>query len=199
MLFTIQELLQQDFPDIDLVFAKEFAFCVPEILYEEMANLPGVQHTFLIRDPKKAISSYFKTSSSLTYKDEFRQSEAGFKELCEFYRIVKQCGDTPVIIDADDLQTNPSEVLRLYCNGIGIPFEQHMTSWRPGSIPGVNKCWDEWVSGVVSSSGFIQVDCTKQIVSLDGLPKEIRDCIDNCQPYYEEMLGDRMSTSYSYP
>lgn len=162
-----------------------------------MAKLPGVQHTFLVRDPKKAISSYFKTSNSLTYKDEFYQSEAGFQELCEFYRLVKQYSDTsPIVVDADDLQTHPTETLELYCSGIGVPFEQHMTSWEPGSVPGVNRCWKEWVSGVEKSSGFIRVDCKKQAVSLEGLPKEICDCIDNCQPYYEEIGADRIQSTH---
>lgn len=157
--------------------------------------MPGVQHTFLIRDPKKAISSYFKTSNSLTYKDEFLQSEAGFKELCEFYRHVKKITSTsPVVIDAYDLQAKPAETMKQYCKGIGVQFESHMTSWEPGTpISGVNQCWDEWVSAVVRSSGIIQVDYTRQRVHLDGLPKEILDCIDECQSYYEEMLTECVS------
>lgn len=158
--------------------------------------MPNIQHTFLIRDPKRAISSYFKTSKNLTYKDEFLQCEAGFKELCDFYRLVKRVTlTTPIVIDAYDLQANPTETLKQYCEGIGIPFEPHMTTWEQGtSIPGVNKCWEEWVSAVVGSPGIIQADYRQQRVLLDGLPKEILDCIDECQLYYEEMFAERITS-----
>ena len=175
------------------MFAKEFAFCIPEAMYEEIARMPNIQHTFLIRDPKRAITSYFKTSNNLTYKDEFLQSEAGFKELCDFYRIVKRFTSlSPIVIDAYDLQANPAETLKLYCEGIGIHFEPQMTTWKQGTpIPGVNRCWEEWVSAVVRSNGIIQADYRHQRVHLDGMPKDILNCIDECQSYYEEMFAER--------
>lgn len=164
-------------------------------MFEEIANLPDVQHTFLIRDPKKAITSHFKTSSSLTYKDEFITSEAGYKELCELYRLVKKKSSTlPVVIDAYDLQAEPEKTMMQYCSGIGIQFESHMTSWEPNSpIPGVGKCWEEWVSAVTRSSGIIQKDYSKQRATcLDELPKKVIDCIDECDSYYSEMFVERM-------
>ena len=99
----------------------------------------------------------------------------------------------PIVIDAYDLQAHPSKTMMHYCSGIGVPFESHMTSWEPDSpIPGVGNCWEEWVSAVAKSSGIIQVDYKEQRANLDGLPKEILDCIGECQPYYDEMFTERM-------
>lgn len=161
-------------------------------MYEDVVKMPNIQHTFLIRDPKRAIYSYSKIGDKLHYKYEFDQSEAGYKELCEFYRLVKRNSLTPpIVIDAYNLQAHPAETMKQYCNGIGIQFESHMTSWKPGPIPGVGKCWQEWLSGVVTSTGFIQVDYSKQkAVPLDEMSKEVLDCIKFCQPFYEEMLAD---------
>lgn len=186
-------MLQQDFPDCDLMFAKELAYTLPETMYEEVAKMSNIQHTFLIRDPKRVIYSMFKMSDSLTY-DKFAPSETGYKQLCELYQVVKKNSSTPpIVVAAYDVQAHPADIMKLYCDGIGIQFESHMTSWEPGHIPGATECWKDCRTACETSSGFIQVDYSKQKpLPLDELPKEVLDCIDQCQPYYEEMLVERI-------
>ena len=186
-------MLQQDFPDYDLMFAKELAYTLPETMYEEVAKMSNIQHTFLIRDPKRVVYSMFKMSDSLTY-DKFTPSETGYKQLCELYQVVKENSSMPtIVVDAYDVQAYPAEMMKLYCDSIGIQFEPHMTSWEPGHIPGATKCWKDCRTACETSSGFIQINYSEQKpIPLDELPKEVLDCIDQCQSYYEEMLVERI-------
>ena len=105
------------YTNTDLLFTKELAFCIPEAMHGQIATMPGVQHTFLIRDPALVLSSYIKADSDVT-SHEFDLKEAGYKQLYpELYKCVKESHDTvPVVVDASDLQANPNEIMKLYCN-----------------------------------------------------------------------------------
>lgn len=186
-------MLQQEFPDCDLMFVKELAYTLPESMYEEVAKMSNIQHTFVIRDPKRIIYSMFKISGSVSF-DKFTPSETGYKQLCELYRVVKKNSSTPpIVVDAYDIQAHPAEIMKLYCDGIGIPFELHMTSWEPGHVPGATHCWKKYRTACETSSGFNQIDYSEQKpLPLDELPKEVLDCIDQCQQYYEEMFTERI-------
>ena len=45
---------------------------------------------------------------------------------------MENMGQSSVIIDADDLQTNPASILCQYCEVIGIPFKESMLNWEAG-------------------------------------------------------------------
>ena len=48
-------------------------------------------------------------------------------ELYELYYYVQENFDEhPTVIDASDLQSNLSEIMNLFCEAVGIPFEPHM-------------------------------------------------------------------------
>ena len=48
-------------------------------------------------------------------------------DLCNY--ITKTLGNRAVVINAADLQNNPEEMMKLYCEATEIPFEPHVMSW----------------------------------------------------------------------
>ena len=59
-----RDILLTDYPGMDLLFSKEMAVCLPDSMYLEVSGNDGkftdFTHSFLIRDPERAIYSYYK-------------------------------------------------------------------------------------------------------------------------------------------
>ena len=58
----------------------------------------------------------------------------GFKEMYDLYSHIKEKGldSDPVIIDADDLVSNPATILSGFCKILGIPYTDKLLSWDDG-------------------------------------------------------------------
>ena len=152
-------------------------------------------HTFLIREPERAVYSRYKVIASahnyLGYDGfDIQETLHGYHDLLKLYNLVKErLGRPPVVIDATDLQAYPDEMMKKYCDSIGIQYEPHMTTWEPCPTPGLD-IWAEFHTKIKASSGFIRIKPEEQKpVPLDQLPKEVVQCIDECRPSYEAMLG----------
>ena len=63
---------------------------------------------FLIRNPKDVIQSYIK-KNDLNYSDDI-----GFPMQIRLFNLIKELGIKPIIINADDLSSNPKKVLVLF-------------------------------------------------------------------------------------
>ena len=198
----LQDFILGDYTDIDLLFTKELAFFIPESLLEAVANMPGVHHTFLIRDPVLSISSFVRTNRSEVCNSKLDgvnllKEETNYKRLCKLYRCVKESrtSDTPpVIVDANDMQANPNAILKQYCDCIDVKFEPHMTLWEAGPVPGASRAWTRWLSTVELSTGIMQIDhASQKTACLEELPLEAQEHIEECRPYYLEMFQERIT------
>lgn len=194
---NIFKLLTADYSGVDLVFAKEHAFCLPEAMYEDImkGQFSEFIHTFLIRDPERALYSNYKTmltshsSSHSSVKSLLDPPDGGFYDLYKLFRFIREKkGATPIVIDARDLQTHPDETIKLYCDAINIQFDPKMTSWEPGPCPGQYEPWISFNTVINQSSGFIKSNPEQQEpVPLDELPTEVVKHIDANRLQYKEM------------
>ena len=76
--------LLEDYPNTELVFAKEMAYCLPESMWDELISgkFQDFTHTFLIRDPQRAIYSNYQAILKDKVGDAaLDPSEVGFTEL----------------------------------------------------------------------------------------------------------------------
>jgi hypothetical protein len=96
-----------------------------------------IVHTFLIRDPLKAVKSLFKSQKVLDiYEGKIEEEEIGIIELQTLYSIVvEERGHKCIIVDADDLIANPESVMKQYCEMAGLTFEPQMLEWEDGEYP----------------------------------------------------------------
>lgn len=188
-----KQTLSADYPNAELVFAKEMASCLPESMWHEMVNgkFEDFTHTFLIRNPEQAIYSHYKA----ILKDQIGDatldpSEVGFLELYKLYKFIKEkTGYNPIVIDAIDLQTHPDETMKTYCEAVGIQFNPNMTKWEKRSIDTQYKIWSSvWNSTIDQSTGFIKTKLEDlKPVPLNELPQAIIKYIDESKFYYHEM------------
>ena len=194
----VKKTLLTNYPGMELVFTKEMAFCLPESMYEEMTSgdFAEFNHTFLIRDPERAIYSYYKgmrDEGKDLLVNQFEIIETFYPKMYKLYNFVKEkMGSTPVVIDAVNLQTHPEETMKSYCDALGIQFDSKMLSWEPGRFVPRLKNWSSknvWLHSVVlQSSGFIKTNPMDQKpVPINDLPKEIQKHIEDGRFYYNEL------------
>ena len=192
----VKNILLNDYPGMDLVFSKEFAFCLPEAMYDEITNgskFAEFTHSFLIRDPEHAICSYYKSIQSEGDNSFMDLSEIKifYPKMYKLYNFIKEKkGLNPVVVDATDLQTHPEETMRSYCDATGIQFDPKMMSWEPGQFVPRYKFWasKDWHTTVLQSTSFHKpMPVGQKPVPVNDLPKEVQQYIEESHFYYEEM------------
>ena len=205
---AVNEILQKEYDGKEILFSKDMAYCVENkfhIFLEE--GFKDFEHTFLIRDPVKAVYSLYKlaTNPKLSGWDYFDPVEAGFRQLYELYEFLqKHQLRGSVVVDADDLLEFPNETMMSYCEAVGIQYEETMTTWEPGLIPewdanetGLWGLWTGsetgWYDSVRKSSGFHKSSARKTAeINLDELPEEVLSTIETSKHYYDKLYAARI-------
>ena len=103
---------------------------------------------FLIRNPKEVIQSYIK-KNILT-----NSNDIGFPMQIKLLNLVKELGVKPIVINADDLTSNPKRVLEILCKKLHIDFTKRMLNW-PSGRRNTDGIWGKvWYKNVESSTSF---------------------------------------------
>ncbi len=123
------------------VFSKDFPVYIKHLWDTDI--LDYFNHSFLIRNPALSLTSLNKGWPKFFIEEtNFVEQRELFDLLCDKY------GETPPVIDSDDLLENPREMVEKYCNAVGVPFIESALSWEPGARDEVS--W--WDSGVFHSN-----------------------------------------------
>ena len=190
--------LSKEYNGVDFVFSKDMAYYIQgnfEILRQDGLN--NYKHSFLIRNPKKAIPSLYRASTNTekTGWDYFDPDEAGFRQMLDlYYFVVKEFKCTPVIIDADDVLESPEEMMRKYCEATGLSYQENMTEWEPKPVPEWD-VWDGWHDAVLKSSGFLKQKKSKELrksSSFNCLKEDVVDAINEGLHCYKILHEKRL-------
>ncbi|XP_077988073.1 uncharacterized protein LOC144442568 [Glandiceps talaboti] len=184
-------------PDMSVVFSKDMAFS----LQGNFNLIPrGFKHTFLIRNPEKSIASLYKAfcGTESRHPEERAVQMSGVQELYEFYvHVINKLKQPPIIIDSDDLVRFPGQILRKYCDKVGIKYSESMLSWNQGKEK-VER-WPEplqdatfMYDDALNSCGFDYNLSSLGSCDLSTLPPILKTCIESCKPLYQEMRLKRI-------
>ena len=167
------------------VFFKDMAYHPFDHIIKDYAFLKRLTHTFLIREPVKTILSHAVMNPDVS------RDEIGYElEFKLFEKVAEVTGQTPVLIDADELEDDPEGITRAYCEAVGIPFIKDSLSWDPGQVPEWDS-WKEWHVDAAKSSG-IQKNMETFDFGLDDRPN-LRDHYDYHLPFYEKLYQYRVT------
>lgn len=109
----------------------------------------GLVNCFLIRDPRRIIASYARV------RPEFGIAELGFRQQKRLFdRECDRLGEAPPVLDAALTLTDPEGVLGCLCRRLGIPFDERMLAWPPGSRDSDGVWAPHWYASVWRSRGF---------------------------------------------
>jgi hypothetical protein len=130
------------------VFVKETTDYRYDAVLADARLYTGVTSTFMIRDPAAVVASHHAMNPQVA------RDEIGFERLAEMFEAVHRgTGAPPVVIDGDDLVTDPAGIVSAFCRRTGLAFRPEALGWSPQRRPE----WDRtraWHTDVETSTGF---------------------------------------------
>ena len=158
---------------------------LPEIDREWIADLTNC---FLIRDPREVILSYIKKNPEPTLEDlGYVQQEKIFDLVRKETSSIRRTDSVPPVVDAKDVLQNPARMLRLFCDAIGVEFDEAMLSWPPG-LRDTDGVWAKyWYDDVARSTSFQPYEPKEGVV-----PDRLRELYQQCRQCYERLYQHRL-------
>ena len=106
------------------------------------------KNVFLIREPARVIASYERKRETLALED------LGFLQQKRIYDYCVALGQSPIVLDSDDILADPPAMLAALCAELGIAFDSAMLSWTAGPRAEDGVWAAHWYDAVHRSTGF---------------------------------------------
>ncbi|XP_003729370.2 uncharacterized protein LOC100890253 [Strongylocentrotus purpuratus] len=177
----------------------------------------GFRHVFLIREPSAIFSSYRKAMyKQVTGLKMLEKSEEEYdiveddvvgmqplnlyKNHHDLWKYVQENFDpNPLVIDATDILSNPSDHIKWLLQAIGLPYSDSLLQW-PSSVEAL-KSWKTPGEGILEShihfyGTAMQSTCfmpPHPVPSREQLTSDVIRCADAATPYYQEMYKARLT------
>jgi Sulfotransferase domain len=162
------------------VFVKEVLDYRYDYAFGHPDELAWMTHTFLVRDPRQAISSHYAMKPTVTCP------EIGYEWLWELFQIMwSATGRPPLVMRSEDLMRDPAATVSAYCRAVGLPFVAEALHWAPGDRPE----WQRhrtWHMDAIRSSGFTSAENTYP-VTVDNHPV-LKSFYDHHYPFYQRIV-----------
>lgn len=159
------------------VFFKDMSYHV--ISRADPAFLSNFVNTFIIRDPAITLLSHAKLNPAFTLE------EAGYEATSQLVDMVaEQTGETPPIVDAEDIIEDPYGVIKGYSERAGIPFLPESLTWEQG-FKEEWKSWEKWHLDAAKSTGFVK-DMESFDTSVHDDPR-LAEMYAVCKPIYDSL------------
>jgi hypothetical protein len=162
------------------VFLKEVLDYRYDYVFGHPAEMAWMTHTFLVRDPRSAISSHYSMKPTVTCP------EIGYEWLWELFQLMwSATGRPPLVIRSEDLMRDPAAVVSAYCQAVGLPYLPDALHWAPGDRPE----WQRhraWHLDAIGSSGFTAATNTYPD-TVDNHPV-LRSFYDYHYPFYQRIV-----------
>lgn len=172
--------------EIGPVFLKDFPHYINHMWTREF--LGHFTHAFLIRDPVKTISSIYDKWP------DFHEGEVGFPEQRALFDLLTALdgGESPPVIDSDDLLENPHAMIQAFCDAVGIPFIEAALKWEQGGDPSAHSWWDggSFHANLANSTGLTPQ--IRKYVEVKDAPERVRQVYRRMKPHYDHLYRHRI-------
>ncbi len=167
------------------VFAKDMSYYVmPEILDDD-EFCRQVTHCFLIRDPRRAIMSYYRLDAEVSCY------EIGLEAQWRHFDGLRRLGiDAGIVLEAETVQRDTAAAMGRFWQALGLDYRERALSWEQGETPGDWHYVEGWHGSVSASSGIrppADDDTAAEFERLCRDAPQLRDFLDTHQPYYERL------------
>ena len=162
--------------DKPVLFMKQMAHHLIEM------NLDFLQQTinvFLIRDPKEMLPSLAKIIGIPTLAD------TGLKVQHDLLIALRAAGQSPPVLDARLLLSDPRSVLCQLCEQLGLRFDLSMLSWEAGGNAADGVWAPYWYGNVHLSTGFAPYRPKSE-----PFPTELENVLAACSAHYDVLHRD---------
>ena len=146
--------------------------------------LAEARHAFLIRRPEQIAASW------LALEHDMRIFETGLQLLHDLFVAVQNAGGpAPIVIDSDDLASNPAATMAAYCAAVELPFIADALHWQPGARPEWARS-SRWHEDAAASRGF-EAPAGPDRHGLATHP-DVARFTEHHTPFYEELYRYRL-------
>ena len=169
------------------VFFKDMSYYVLPRLLDDRDFAERLTHTFLIRDPIKAILSYYKLDPGLTLE------EIGLEAIWTHIQGIRDMtGAVPPVLHAEAMQADTGGIMSAYWQRIGLPPARHALTWQTKDTP---EDWHEvagWHEDVSSKGGIVAMsEAEEQAVEAEferaaEAAPQLRRYLEHHRPFYEK-------------
>ncbi|MBD0256129.1 MAG: sulfotransferase family protein [Cytophagales bacterium] len=156
-----------------IVFVKNMAHHLEGFDYRRIDRYRNV---FLIRDPAQMLVSYAKVRTEPTLGD------IGLRHQADLHGQLVAAGQSPLVLDGNEVRKNPESVLTKLCGALGIPFTEKMLRWPAGPRPEDGIWARHWYANVHQSRGFLPPDARAEQV-----PPHLEPVYAAALPYYHQL------------
>jgi hypothetical protein len=162
------------------VFFKDTLEYRHQVLYDEPELIAAYRHTFIVREPARAIASHH------ALKPDLSCSDVGYEHQYDLFRLAWDVtGSRPVVITAERLLAEPAAVVSAYCEAVGLEFRPDALSWRPEDRPEW-RASRRWHLDAIESSGFQSPERSYE-VTVDN-DDRLRSYYEHHKPFYDRMV-----------
>ena len=147
--------------------------------FDKLDFLLLMENTFLIRHPRKVISSYAKKNELIS------ENDLGYKHQEKLINYLSANKKEFTIIDADKLLQNPTSMIKNWCEKINIKFDTRMLKWKNGYHQYDGIWAKHWYDSVIKTKTFQK----KQSKTIDPIAEKYREIYDKSIKIYDKMLG----------
>lgn len=162
------------------VFMKEVLDYRYGYLLDHPQEIAWITHTFLVRDPRLAISSHYAVKPTVTCP------EIGYERLHELFQVIwSVTGRKPLVIRAEQLVREPARLVGAYCEAVGLPFLPDALTWTPQDRPE----WQRhraWHIDAIASSG-LRASAKTYPATVDN-NAALRSFYDYHYPFYQRIV-----------
>ena len=182
----------QDFNDILAMVKKEAEkkpvffkdMCYHAFARADKEFMKLFKNTFIIRDPAITLISHYKMNP------DFTLTESGYIEMDKMFDLeLEITGNTPAIVDAEDIIANPKKVVNEYCDIVGIPYIEKALYWNAEFKPEW-KTWEVWHLDTAKSTGFVK-DMEPFDFAINDVPR-LKEMYETVLPYYQKLYKHRI-------
>lgn len=170
------------------VFAKDMSYYVMPELLQDREFCRRLRHCFLVREPMRAILSYYRLDSGVSLEEigieqQWRQLE-GLREL--------GIGDS-LVLEAEAVQRDSVATMRRFWQALGLDDKPEALHWDSARQPQDWNYVAGWHGAVSSSSGIrhdpVQDDevLRMEFEQASADAPQLSDYLAHHQPYYEKL------------
>lgn len=161
--------------DRPVLFLKNMSHHLMEL---DWAFLNQLTNVLLIRNPEEMLPSLAENLAQPILRD------TGYKFQVELLDYLLDRGQTPPVLEARELLSNPASVLRQLCERIGLAFDAAMLHWPAGARPEDGLWAKYWYHNLHRSTGFMPYR-----PKTDPFPPHLLPLLEECRPYYDRLLS----------
>ena len=182
------------------VFFKDMSYYVIEALDGERAFFAALIDVFLIRDPRRALMSYFRLDPDFTCE------EAGLEAQWRHFQWLRAAsGKTPPVIEAEVIAADPRQVMGRLWQAIGLDPVDGAFSWQVDNVP---DDWSQvagWHGTALSSAGIrpppdeSDAEVDARFAALAAEHPRLKDVLDHHRPFYERLKAQALTAECPAP